>query len=418
MSIWKQNYEALQIGRIRDALGMLDTVSTESLDSNDLVNLARLQKALHVLDVRMSSLDPELFHPTGWSNIASWLSNLQTYVREFAQSANSSQLQNANNTVDEILNALKPIDVGPPSETASAVLEASTAFRQRLIDEIDGVRRRTQDVDAKLASTAVSTQTAAADVEALRQTIDQQKTRLDQAIAEFQRQFSQAEATRVSEFSAASQRFVSEFGTQKKALLSEASAATDERTAEWAALMDKTEKASTDCMSFFTKRQTEVNAIFGAIGSASLSGHFALTADNDAKAANLLRWIALALMAAMIAVGGISFYQSFEHTEVDWRVFLFRLGTIFVIAIPAVYAAQESSKHRRREHQNRKMQIELASIDAYLIELPEPKRHGLKEKLAEKFFGQPDAPDSGDPVTQHQLLDLISDAMKNLTKAK
>jgi hypothetical protein len=120
----------------------------------------------------------------------------------------------------------------------------------------------------------------------------------------------------------------------------------------------------------------------------------------------------------MIVVGGISFYQSFEHPELDWKVFAFRLATVFVIAIPAIYAAQESSKHRRREQQNRKVQVELASIDAYLVQLPEPKRHELKEKLTEKFFGQPDSPEKDDSVTRHQLFDLLSDALKNLTKAK
>ena len=418
MSVWKQNFDALQPERIRDALGTLNTVSTEALSPDDLVNLARLQKALHVLDARMSSVDPELFHPTGWGSIASWLTNLLTYVREFAQSANPSQLQNANNTVDEILNVLRPIDVAPPADFARALLEASTSFQQRLVDEVEGVRRKVQQLDAQFATLNAGAQSATADVDALRQTIDQQKARLDQSIAEFQMQFSQAEAARVSEFSAASQRFLVDYGAQKTALLSEASAAAEARSAEWAAFMEKSEKGAAEFNAFFAKRQDEVNAIFGAIGSASLSGHFARTADTDASAANRLRWIALALMTAMIVVGGISFYQSFEHPDVDWKIFLFRLGTVFVIAIPAVYAAQESSKHRRREQQNRKMQIELASIEAYLVDLPEPKRHELKEKLTEKFFGQPDTPESDDPVTRHQLLDLIGDAMKNLTKSK
>lgn len=275
-----------------------------------------------------------------------------------------------------------------------------------------------QQLDAQFVTLTAGTQAASVDVDTLRQTIDQQKARLDQSIAEFQKQFSQAEATRVSEFSGASQRFLGEFGVQKAAFLAEASAATEVRSAEWAAFEEKSEKAAADFRAFFVKRQDEVDAIFGAIGSASLSGHFALTADKDASAANLLRWIALAFMTAMIVVGGISFYQSFEHPDVDWKVFIFRLGTIFVIAIPAVYAAQESSKHRRREQQNRQMQIELASINAYLVELPVPKRHELKEKLTEKFFGKPESTEGDDTVTRHQLLDLVGDAMKNLTKSK
>ena len=64
------------------------------------------------------------------------------------------------------------------------------------------------------------------------------------------------------------------------------------------------------------------------------------------------------------------------------------------------------------------MQVELASIDAYLVQLPEAKRHELKEKLTEKFFGQPEALEPDEPVTRHQLLDLMSDVLKTLTKSK
>lgn len=419
MSTWKQNYEALQATqRIREALALLDTAKTESLASPDLANLARLQKALRILDARMSSLDPELFHPGTWASVGSWLSNAVTYARDFAQSANVSQLQNANATVDEVLNVLRPVDLLPPTEMTQALTEAVSAFERRLIEEIDGLRKKTQQMEAQLASLAGLTQAANSDVETLRQTIEQQKGRLDQSIAEFQRQFSQAEATRAADFAAASQRLVTEFSKQKADFDTQATDAATTRAAEWLEFKSKSESASKELMDFFAKRQAEVNEIFGAIGSASLSGHFARTADEDASAANLLRWIALLLMGTMIVVGGVSFYQSFEHPDVDWKIFLFRLGTVFVIAIPAVYAAQESSKHRRREQQNRKLQVELASIDAYLVQLPEVKRHELKEKLTEKFFGQPDSLERDEPVTRHQLFDLLSDVLKTLTKAK
>lgn len=419
MSTWKQNYESLQASeRIREALALLDTAKTETLAPNDLANLARLQKVLRILDARMSSLDPELFHAGTWANVSSWLSNVVTYTRDFAQSANVSQLQNANTSVDEVLNVLRPVDLLPPAEMTQALTEAASAFERRLIDEIEGLRKKAQQVETQLASLTGLTQTATSDVETLRQTIEQQKGRLDQSIAEFQRQFSQSEATRAAEFAAASQRSAAEFSKQKADFDTQANDAATIRATEWSEFNGKIESANKEFMDFFSKRQGEVNAIFGAIGSASLSGHFAQTADADKRAANLLRWIALALMAAMIAVGGVSFYQSFEHPDVDWKIFLFRLGTVFVIAIPAVYAAQESSKHRRCEQQNRKLQVELASIDAYLVQLPEAKRHELKEKLTEKFFGQPDSPERDEPVTRHQLFDLISDVLKTVTKSK
>src|SRR5207249_2171607 len=134
------------------------------------------------------------------------------------------------------------------------------------------------------------------------------------------------------------------------------------------------------------KREDEVNRIFGAIGTTAFAGNYKNTADREGAAANLWRWIALSLMAAMIAVGGYAFYFSISH-ETDWRVFLFRLGTVVVLAVPAVYAGKESSNHRERERLNRKVHLELASIDAYLVLLPDQERNKIKGCLAEKFFG-------------------------------
>ncbi|MEW6313325.1 MAG: hypothetical protein AB1513_04665 [Pseudomonadota bacterium] len=417
MSVWKLSYERLQASqRLRESLAYLDTVNTAALGTPDLTNLARLQKALRILDARMTSLDPELFHPTTWVNMAAWLTNLVTYTRDFGQTANVTQLQNANSTVDEMLNVLKPVDIGSPMESLKALTDATSAFQQRLVDELETLRAKVGQSETQLKALSTGVAVAGADVDALRNTIEQQKSRLDQAIAEFQRQYSQAESTRASEFASASQRFATEFAEQKKEFATAANAESEKRSSDWAGFVAKTQKSSDEFFQFFKKRQDEVNAIFGAIGSASLSGHFARTADQDAEAANLLRWIALGLMAAMIVVGGISFYQSFEHPDVDWKIFMFRFATVFVIAIPAIYAAQESSKHRRREQQNRKLQVELASIDAYLVQLPEAKQQEIKEKLTEKFFGQPDPSEKDEPVTRHQLFDLLSDVLKRLTK--
>jgi len=138
----------------------------------------------------------------------------------------------------------------------------------------------------------------------------------------------------------------------------------------------------------------------------------------DAAAANRLRWLALLLMLAMIAIGGLAFYHSLNHPEIDWRLFAFRLGTTIVIAVPAFYAAQESARHRERERQNRKLHIELASIAAYLVLLPEAKRHELKEKLTEKFFGRPDVMEKSDDVSKRALLRILSSVAKNLSKPR
>ena len=113
-----------------------------------------------------------------------------------------------------------------------------------------------------------------------------------------------------------------------------------------------------------------------------------------------------------------TFVHSLDHPD-DWKLFAFRLGTTLVIAIPAVYAAQESSKHRQREQSNRRLHLELAAIDAYLELLPEEKRHEIKAALTDKFFGKEEKIiEDGSKNTNHALLKIIEEAVKNLTKSR
>jgi cation transport ATPase len=255
-------------------------------------------------------------------------------------------------------------------------------------------------------------------LEANDQVIEQQKARLDQAIADFQKQFSTAESTRASEFATSASRMQAEYASQLKTLSEQWATNAMSKEREWAAMVQQASEQADQQTRYFEGRRAEVDKIFGAIGSASLAGHFAKTADDDSKAANQLRRIALGLMCLMIVVAVFSFYQSLIHPEIDWKIFLFRLATVLVIAIPALYAAQESNKHRYRERHNRKMQVELASIDAYLVKLPTERQNELKAKLTERFFGQPEVADREEPITKHQLLELVADVLKNLTRPK
>ena len=86
--------------------------------------------------------------------------------------------------------------------------------------------------------------------------------------------------------------------------------------------------------------------------------------------------------------------------------------------MPAAYAANESSKHRERERLNRKVHLELASIDAYLVLLPEDQRNNIKGNLAEKFFGVPVLKEKADELSPKDLFGVITTVVNNLTKGK
>jgi hypothetical protein len=262
-----------------------------------------------------------------------------------------------------------------------------------------------------------SIDTERARLDGLSTLIEQQKGRLDQSIAAYQQQFTVAETARTNSFNNDSKKRSDEFQQLLKAKEEEAKKFQESHRTHFEKLCEDINKRGDQHHSRLKAREEEVDRIFGAIGVSSFAGHFKTTADNERIAADRLRIVALSLMGAMVLVAGIAFYYSITH-DVTWHTFAFRLGTAIVIAIPAIYAAQESSKHRDRENSLRKMHLELASIDSYLVLLPEAQKNEIKAKLTEKFFGREEPKEKEEAVSKHALFELLSSVVKNLTKAK
>ena len=70
-----------------------------------------------------------------------------------------------------------------------------------------------------------------------------------------------------------------------------------------------------------------------------------------------------------------------------WTKSIIRIVAAAALSYPATYAANESSKHRKQENYNRKIELELASINPFIEILAETKKQEIKEKLVEKYFG-------------------------------
>ena len=298
-----------------------------------------------------------------------------------------------------------------------ALAEAGAIYQQKLTEELERVKKRADEIKKQYDSLSNEITQGKTRLDQNDQVIQQQKSRLDQSIAEFQKQFSTSQEKRGQDFVVELKKHGDKFAVQTNEFDKSFKDASEARKDEFEAVLKKTKEQNTAHLEFLKTKEDEVKKIFGAIGTSALAGNFGNTATQEGRTANVLRWIALTLMAAMIVVGGYAFYYSIGH-ETDWRVFLFRLGTVLVLAIPAVYAANESSKHRDRERHNRKIHLELAAIDAYLVLLPEAQRNEIKGKLTEKFFGVPDVLEKTEAVSKKDLFSLIKMVVSDLTKGK
>ena len=418
MTRWQTAFETAQLRQnVGACLTLLEAAKIDILTPNDLAEYARLAKVLKILESRFARLDPEMCNPNVLNTFVTWLNAIQTHISHFATSQNIGHLHNANNTVDEILMNLHQGGTFLVGEDIRPITEATETFTRKVIEELKLVTSQADEVKSQLGTLSNLIDLAQGRLAEHDQTIQSQKTRLDQITSEFQKQFTEAQGTRATDSTEAAKQRQEEFSAQIKTFDNGFTATIESQKKEHEAVLNETRKVSAVHLDFLNGREAEVNRIFGAIGSTSFAGNFKTTADTESTAANLWRWIALGLMGTMTIVGIVAFYFSIAH-DTDWKLFAFRLGTVGVLAIPAIYAANESSKHRERERLNRKIHLELASIDAYLVLLPEVQRHKLKGELTEKFFGVQTLKEKADEVSQKDLFSLLSTALNNLTKGR
>ncbi len=419
MPEWSDRFKNHPVHKqIDNAMALLEGYPGDKLPPAELPRYARVLKALKYFKMRIASLDPELTGVQFLNNLANPLSNIFSQINNFVQNKNTAYLRQANSFTDQALDVLGAAGFMDSPDAVKSTIEASSGFQAKTVEQLNQLITRANTFKAELdALSNVITQQKGR-VDSNDKTIEQQKTRLDQAIAQFQKQFSETEANRAKEFVASSQKnnetFNGEITKFKQAFEANITIHKERVAASYEDMQNKSEEH----LAWMKQKEEEVKRIFNVIGNVAVAGDYKNTAEQERKTANIFRWIALGLMGTMIAVALISFYYTLINHEFDWHVFIFRLATSVLLLVPAIYAAQESTKHRERERINRKLQLELSAIDAYLELLPSEKRQEIKGKMTEKFFGLVEAAPKEDEVTKHALLDIVKTVVGNLTKGK
>ncbi len=365
----------------------------------------------------LDSADPELLNLVQIENMNGLATNLRSHADVYGSTANVEALEGVDNSLNELFNYIRFLPVAPPNRVTSSAEESVRSFSRSAINVLDGIMRRNEMLGDTIAAQDQKIVEQQSKIDEAGRVIESQKSRLDQAISNNQYVFSQGEAERSKQFIEQSSKW------EKDRLETNTTEAKKREDLEWglrekdSAFMKALEERAQSVMQEMKRLESDTKRIFGVVGNTTQSGEYRNAADDDAKAANKLRLLAFILMCIMATVATVSFVYSLFHPEIDWKSFGFRLGTTLILAIPAVYAAQESAKHRQREATNRRIHLELAAIDAYLELLPEAKKHEIKAALTDKFFGREEklVPDNN-KETSHVLLKIIEEAMKNLTK--
>ena len=380
---------------VHTVLSQLDAALQKKVakDLNDdaVDNLDRIRQATAFIRGRLEVASPVLTPTNRLDQIQKSVQACLNEINQFQSNGNQGHLANASNQIDAGLNnASAVISLEQPDPTVKA--EDAASFKS-LAQEIIGSLREKADAVAERVGHVES------NVQELDTRYEEQKAKLNSLQSNMESKLQELESQFGSE--------QTERETQFNSLIEKNQQAADEKLSSISESADET-------LSELSEKQGEAERIVSLIGNIGITGNFKGAATREKKSADRLRIIALGCFLGMVGVVLATLFVSVENGFDPWLA-LFRLGAALSLVVPAAYAARESSRHRTLENKNRRAELELASIDAYLESLPDEKRSEIKAALTDKFFGQiteEERAESG--VTTDSLTSLLKEAINAL----
>lgn len=392
----------------------IDTAKLDLPDGDARDGYDRFLRVFEFVKRSLNDVDPELVSKQALNNLNSQIHSLNEHHEAFKQNKEPAPL---NQQADQVLNHLHLLPrVSAGAKEYSAALED---LRRRANKVVDDLRGRQEEVDQVRNATSK-------ELEALKEAIDQQdssfelqKGRVDELITNQQAKFNEEQQQRNTQANQGQQAQTDTLNTLTEKAEQKIDALITEKGQESDTQREKQHAHAENLMEALQEHLDHAAKIVGLIGNTGMTGHYQKVANRELRSAGIFRGLAVLFFVLMVVgVGWV--VKEIKTEDFSWEVALFRVVVALTLLAPAFYCARESTRHRRTENRNRRIELELASINPYLESLTEEKARSVIESLAPQYFGKEvtdtEVVSGGrlNKMSHRQLLNLIEGIAKAL----
>ncbi|VXC05970.1 conserved hypothetical protein [Bacillus sp. 349Y] len=369
----------------------------ESLDEYAIQSLNRVRAVVGHLSTLLNSIDPLLFR----KNILDALNGELNYVKTELDNGEKfkvhSNLNALNSRLDVIITNSSQLAVVINEDSIVNIRETVTSFRRTagqyrnvleremsdlekgsksILGKINDYEQTLEDYEGKIASGIKNIEDKYTE---LHQTfIENQETRSEQFIAlkdDFKNNFNEVIEEYTNNVEESIENNIQEFSEHMSQVKY-----TQEN------FLDETADTQEEYNEMLKKHKNSVEELVGIISTNSISGHFKDVADYKRRLAN--RW-QLTTVGSFLVTISFGFY-AFVYNDVNlsWPGLISRIVVAGALASLAGYAARQASKNEFEEQKNRKMEVELKTLNPYLASFSPTDQIKLKEQLFPHIFGK------------------------------
>lgn len=360
-------------------------LSNDEIRTNiDLENLNYFETFYAYCKNKLNLTIPTLIQETELNNLLSEIDAGNVQINTFQGNKNIGHLNNAINNFNSALNRIRNL---PFSITKSDFNFANSVagFQKTVQEKYNEVNVKNEELQNEL----VAIQGQLADKNTLLQTLGAnvaaKETEVQTILTKYNAEFDALKATVNSSFEADRSNFASKIEVDRAKFNEENEADKKKYETDFAVLVDTLNDSTTDTKGKLEEKLEEAKKIVNVVGDIGVTGNYQNIANENRTAANFWRYVAVAFMTLMTGLIVWSIIE-LSSREFDLYKSIVRIVAAAVLTYPAIYAARESSKHRKHETKNRNIELELAAIGPFIEMLPEAKKQQVKEELVKKYF--------------------------------
>lgn len=393
-----------------------DSLVTEDLNVLEIID--RIKQAASYVENCLNNVIPALVNHSHLNKANSHISSITSELNSYISNSNVGHLNNTSAHIDNLMAQINALPIVKPAITEQSFTKSLIDFKaltensfsemknakDELVDSVERISKDSIDQQEKLNN--------------LSKEIDRFDQGITESIDSFNERFEEAENKYTSQLDLKIEEFNERYDNYSEAFDSKLEESIEknqesinsvisEHKEQYSEQLESQKKEANSVLEELEEKREEASNLLQIIGNIGITGNYQNIANNEKKAADNWRRIALGLMIGMVVIIGITIFISATN-GFDWKLALFRVGAALVLAIPAAYAAKESAKHRALENHNRRSELELASLDPYLEKLPEETRNKVKEELTKQFFGLNKQHEKGEePVSNKAIFELL-----------
>lgn len=352
-----------------------ETLEDEKAESKlDLEKLSFFRTALSYIEDRIKLTMPDLVQQTEMDALSNEINSAVSQINSYIGNSNVGHLTNATNNFNSALNRIRNFPI-PLSKSSFNFSRKIANFEKTVKNKYNALEKEKDSLGKEISDFKEELVKKNSKIEELTEQLKTKESQIQNLNSTFQTDFNNIKSQHNQEFKTTKETFRSEFNSIKTNFTNEVEEIKSTIDTDTSSIVKELE----------TKLQ-EAKRLVNVIGNVGVTGNYQNIANEHKATANVWRVLAIIFM---IIFSSLLIYTIWDVSSenYDWIKSVIRIIAAAALSYPATYAARESSKHRKLETLNRKLELELASLTPFIEMLPEDKKREIKVKLVEKYFG-------------------------------